>query len=96
MAQFTLRFASASSTIEEARAEAQLLDVASGHASMIRLLHFYLHFKSCAGLKIRYPSLIQRMFPLHVSDRSTCKYFVLLCRVMYCRDAIEIKVVKIK
>ena len=60
------------------------LDVASCHASTIRILRFVLvrsmnlHFRSrfhcCARLKIKNPSLIKTMFPLHVSFCLGCKY----------------------
>ena len=50
-------------------------NVASGHAPLIRLLHWF-YFNSCAGLKIKYPSVIKTMFPLH--GCSSCIYLFCL------------------
>ena len=41
-------------------------------------LHLYFYFKSCAGLNIKYPSVIKTMFPLQALDRSICLYLFCL------------------
>ena len=54
----------------------QLSNVASGHAPIIKFLHSYLRFSSCAGLQ--YPSLIKTMCPLHALGRQICIYIYIV------------------
>ena len=73
MAHFSHYFIMVSSAFEEARAEAQLLDVAMSHASLIKScwfvfvrsanVHICFHFNSCPRLD--HPSLFNSMFLLH-------------------------------
>ena len=90
----------------------QLLDVASSHASLIKIfqfvlegsadLHYCFYIRGRVGIELKYPNvfhfellrLIKSMFPLHVSDASTCEYF--LCLEEYCRNAVGGKEIETK